>query len=118
MAAKPFHLGWFLGNSYGVHGWKQPWGGTDAQDWSRPDLCIDLARACERASFDFLLLEDSVFVPDQYGSSRDFYLERALRVGDELGGHMVAGHVDGLAEVVARVDRHRRARLAGQGGRE
>lgn len=28
-------------------------------------------------------------------------LERALRVGDELGGHIVAGHVDGLAEVVA-----------------
>ena len=79
MAAKPFHLGWFLGNSYGVHGWKLPWGGTDAQDWAKPDLCIDLARACERASFDFLLLEDSVFVPDQYGGSRDFYLERALR---------------------------------------
>jgi riboflavin synthase len=31
-------------------------------------------------------------------------LERALKVGDELGGHVVAGHVDGLAEVVARVD--------------
>jgi len=28
-------------------------------------------------------------------------LERALRVGDELGGHIVSGHVDGLAEVIA-----------------
>ncbi len=28
-------------------------------------------------------------------------LERALRVGDELGGHIVSGHVDGVAEVVA-----------------
>ena len=27
-------------------------------------------------------------------------LERALRVGDELGGHIVSGHVDGLAQVV------------------
>jgi riboflavin synthase len=27
-------------------------------------------------------------------------LERALRMGDELGGHMVTGHVDGLGEVV------------------
>ncbi len=27
-------------------------------------------------------------------------LERALRVGDELGGHIVSGHVDGQAEVV------------------
>ena len=28
-------------------------------------------------------------------------LERALRLGDELGGHIVLGHVDGVAEVVA-----------------
>jgi len=28
-------------------------------------------------------------------------LERALRVGDELGGHIVSGHIDGVAEVVA-----------------
>jgi len=27
-------------------------------------------------------------------------LERALRLGDELGGHLVTGHVDGLGEVV------------------
>jgi riboflavin synthase len=27
-------------------------------------------------------------------------LERSLRVGDELGGHMVQGHVDGLGEVL------------------
>ncbi len=29
-------------------------------------------------------------------------LERALRAGDELGGHIVAGHVDGVGEVIAR----------------
>ncbi|WP_334060709.1 riboflavin synthase [Limimaricola cinnabarinus] len=28
-------------------------------------------------------------------------LERALKVGDELGGHIVSGHVDGVAEVVS-----------------
>lgn len=27
-------------------------------------------------------------------------LERALKVGDELGGHIVSGHVDGVAEIV------------------
>ncbi|MFP7671812.1 riboflavin synthase [Marivita sp. S0852] len=27
-------------------------------------------------------------------------LERALKVGDELGGHIVSGHVDGLAEII------------------
>lgn len=31
-------------------------------------------------------------------------LERALKVGDELGGHIVSGHVDGVAEVVAMKD--------------
>jgi riboflavin synthase len=31
-------------------------------------------------------------------------LERSLKMGDELGGHLVSGHVDGLAEVAARED--------------
>jgi riboflavin synthase len=32
---------------------------------------------------------------------RRLNLERALRLGDELGGHIVSGHVDGVAEVVS-----------------
>ncbi len=31
-------------------------------------------------------------------------LERALKVGDELGGHIVSGHVDGVAQVIAMHD--------------
>jgi riboflavin synthase len=31
-------------------------------------------------------------------------LERALKIGDELGGHIVAGHADGIAEIVERDD--------------
>jgi riboflavin synthase len=31
-------------------------------------------------------------------------LERSLRLGDELGGHVVSGHVDGVAELVSRDD--------------
>jgi riboflavin synthase len=31
-------------------------------------------------------------------------LERALKIGDELGGHIVAGHADGIATVTARED--------------
>lgn len=31
-------------------------------------------------------------------------LERALRMGDELGGHLVSGHVDGIAELISRDD--------------
>jgi len=39
-------------------------------------------------------------------------LERSMKVGDELGGHFVAGHVDGLAEVIVREDLTEMARLA------
>jgi riboflavin synthase len=31
-------------------------------------------------------------------------LERALKIGDELGGHIVAGHADGVASIVKRDD--------------
>ncbi len=31
-------------------------------------------------------------------------LERPLRIGDELGGHVVAGHVDGMAQILKRDD--------------
>jgi len=75
----PFHLGWFLGNSFGVHGWNQLWGGAPEQDWSQPDLHIEMAKALERACFDFLLMEDSLFIPDNYGASTEYYLNRALR---------------------------------------
>lgn len=36
-----------------------------------------------------------------WASGQRVNLERALRVGDELGGHIVSGHVDGVAEVIA-----------------
>ena len=39
-------------------------------------------------------------------------LERALKLGDELGGHLVAGHVDGVAEVRARAEEGDSLRLA------
>jgi riboflavin synthase len=38
-------------------------------------------------------------------------LERALKMGDELGGHLVPGHVDGLAKLVAREDMTDMARM-------
>lgn len=39
-------------------------------------------------------------------------LERPLKYGDELGGHLVAGHVDSVASVVGRDDMADMARLA------
>ena len=37
-----------------------------------------------------------------WGPGTTVNLERALRLGDELGGHLVSGHVDGIAAVVGR----------------
>jgi riboflavin synthase len=37
-----------------------------------------------------------------WAPGRRVNLERALKVGDELGGHIVSGHVDGVAEVIAQ----------------
>lgn len=39
-----------------------------------------------------------------WAPGRRINLERALKVGDELGGHIVSGHVDGVAELVAMHD--------------
>jgi riboflavin synthase len=36
-----------------------------------------------------------------WASGKRINLERALKVGDELGGHIVSGHVDGVAEVIS-----------------
>ena len=39
-------------------------------------------------------------------------LERSLKLGDELGGHLVSGHVDGIAELLSREDLPNMARLS------
>jgi len=37
----------------------------------------------------------------QWEAGAKLNLERALKVGDELGGHIVTGHVDGVGDVTA-----------------
>ena len=39
-----------------------------------------------------------------WGAGQRLNLERALRVGDELGGHIVSGHVDGVAVIESMRD--------------
>ena len=46
------------------------------------------------------------------GSGTKLNLERSLRLGDELGGHLVTGHVDGIAELLARDELPEMARLS------
>jgi riboflavin synthase len=45
-------------------------------------------------------------------------LERALKIGDELGGHIVSGHVDGIATIVAHDDLPDMARFTLRTSRE
>jgi riboflavin synthase len=45
-------------------------------------------------------LEKTAIGRDGWAVGDRINLERALRVGDELGGHIVSGHVDGVAEVL------------------
>jgi riboflavin synthase len=47
-----------------------------------------------------------------WGKGTRLNLERALKIGDELGGHIVAGHVDGIATIVSRDDLPDMARFA------
>ena len=41
-------------------------------------------------------------VPGQWSQGRTLNLEPALRLGDELGGHIVTGHVDAVGRIVSR----------------
>jgi riboflavin synthase len=47
----------------------------------------------------------------EWKANRKINLERSLKVGDELGGHLVSGHVDGIADVVAREDFDQSSRI-------
>ena len=68
--------------------------------------------ACSGVCFTVVDKGDDWFAVDVSGetlsrTARDLWregsrlnLERSLRIGDELGGHLVSGHVDGIAEVI------------------
>ncbi|RUT32542.1 riboflavin synthase [Arsenicitalea aurantiaca] len=54
--------------------------------------------------FDVFAARETLDVTEVSGwrVGRRINLERALKIGDELGGHIVSGHVDGMAEIVGR----------------
>jgi FMN-dependent oxidoreductase (nitrilotriacetate monooxygenase family) len=72
-----FRLGWFLGDSTGIHQWTGHWASTNGDDWTKPDLYIDLATSLERGGFDLLFIEDTAMVEDTYGGS----METTLKYG-------------------------------------
>jgi FMN-dependent oxidoreductase (nitrilotriacetate monooxygenase family) len=74
---RPFHLAWFLSQGYGPKSWRTNWPGSDIRRWMMPDLFVELARAMERACFDYLIIEDSSNVPYTYQGTHDTYLKYA-----------------------------------------
>lgn len=77
MTANPFHLAWFLQGS-SVQAWGEPWTGNIGQDWMSADLFVDLVRSMERACFDYLLIEDSIYVGENWQNSRDIFLKGGI----------------------------------------
>ena len=79
MPTKPFHLAWFLQGS-SVQAWGEPWTGHIGQTWMEPELFLNMARALERACFDYILLEDSSYVGESFGGSTEIYLKNGIAV--------------------------------------
>ena len=67
---------------------------------------VGVGRAGNRASIDVDLGAETLALTTAktWGEGAKLNLERPLRLGDELGGHMVSGHVDGVAEILSRED--------------
>ena len=64
---------------------------------------IDRGADAQGGWFDVQISAESVSKTNISGwtPGKRLNLERALKVGDELGGHIVSGHVDGVAQVVS-----------------
>ena len=45
-----------------------------------PSLFLDLARAMERACFDYILIEDSIYVGQNWKNSREIFLKNGMSV--------------------------------------
>ena len=79
MRSNAFHLAWFLQGS-SVQAWGERWTGNISDEWMVPDLFLELARSMDRACMDYMLLEDTSYVGEAYGNSRDIYLKYGMSV--------------------------------------
>ena len=79
MPANPFHLAWFLQGS-SIQSWGEQWSGNISEEWMSADMFLDLARSIERACFDYLLIEDSIYIGQNWQNSRDIFLKNGMSV--------------------------------------
>ena len=79
MSCDPFHLAWFLQGS-SIQAWGADWTGNVSEEWMDASMFLDLARNIERAGFDYLLLEDSIYVGQNWQDSRDIFLRNGMSI--------------------------------------
>lgn len=79
MSAEPFHLAWFLQGS-SIQAWRAPWTGNISEEWMVPTLFLDLVRSMERACFDYILIEDSIYVGQNWKNSREIFLKNGMSI--------------------------------------
>ena len=67
---------------------------------------VDMGRIGDKTWFDVDAAAETLAVTTlkDWATGRKINLERSLKIGDELGGHIVTGHVDGLADLISRED--------------
>jgi riboflavin synthase len=81
--------------------------------WDTSDITLGASIGCSGVCLTAVAVEPGAFLVQASAETRarsnigdwvegtPVNLERSLRVGDELGGHIVSGHVDGVARLVA-----------------
>jgi long-chain alkane monooxygenase len=74
MATRRFHLGWFM--NFTPDEWEGPFA-AGGQPWDG-QFYIDMAKAMERACFDYIMIEDTLMISDSYGGSTEAYLKHAI----------------------------------------
>jgi long-chain alkane monooxygenase len=74
MGNKPFHLAWFM--NFTPDEWNRPFA-AGGRPWTG-EFYIDMAKAMERACFDYIMLEDTLMISETYGNSSEAYLKHAI----------------------------------------
>lgn len=101
MSKKRFHLAWFLQGS-SIQAWGEKWTGNISEQWMHPDLFIDLAKGMERSCFDYLLIEDSIYIGQNWKNSRELFLRTGMSVPRQepaVVGTLLAAHTKHLGIV-------------------
>jgi FMN-dependent oxidoreductase (nitrilotriacetate monooxygenase family) len=74
MSVKKFHLGWFT--NFTVDHWNLPFA-NGGSPWTG-EFYVEMAKALERACFDYIMIEDKLSVSEAYGGNSEVYLKHAV----------------------------------------